>query len=245
MNHLLIILLSVAVGAVGFFLRLFHLRAAFDPVTLLPLGSGSLWLLLLYLLGALILCLVLGLPGRGRRISSTQGFDAPEGPSLSLFTAGAFLTMLSGALSCVQVFQGETGSRFIALGLGALAILSGCAVLGDLFLRRRGQENKQIMMVPVLFYVIWLLSTYRTYAAYPVTSYYFVQILAIAALVYAFYLVSGWRCCGEEHAATRVVLPLAVILCCTALADPGDWSQRGLYAGSAVTLLGYLATLRY
>lgn len=245
MNHLLIILLSLAVGAVGFLIRTFHLRTAFDPETLLPVGGSASWMLVLYLLAAVTLCLVWGLPGRGRRLSEVRGFDAPEGPGLTLITSGAFLTMVGGALSCVQVFQRTAENRFIALGLGLLAILSGCAVVGDLFLRRRGQENKQIMMAPVLFYVVWLLTTYRTYAAYPVTSYYFIQILAAAALVYAFYLVAGWRCCGEEHAATRVALPLAVILCCTALADPADWSQRGLYAGAAVTLLGYLATLRY
>ena len=245
MNHVLIILLSLAVGAVGYFLHAFHLRAAFDPVTLLPLGGSASWLMTLYLAAAVILCLAWGLPGRGRRVSEIQGFDVPQGPALYLVTAGGFLTMLSGAFSCVEIFRQGMGGQLIALGLGLLAVLSGCAVVGDLVLRRRGQENKQIMMGPVLFYVLWLLTTYRTYAAYPVTSYYFIQILAVAALVYAFYLVSGWRCCGEAHAAARVALPLAVILCCTALADPLGWPERGLYAGSAVTLLGYLATLRY
>ena len=245
MNHLLIILLSLAVGAVGFLLRTFHLRTAFDPETLLPVGSSASWLLVLFLLAAVTLCLIWGLPGRGRRLSEVRGFDSPEGPALSLITAGGFLTILAGALSFAQVLQRTAENRIISMGLGLLAILSGCAVIGDLFLRSRGGENKQIMIAPVLFYVVWLLTISRTYAAYPVTSYYFIQILAAAALVYAFYLVSGWRCCGEEHAATRVALPLAVILCCTALADPGSWSQRGLYAGGAVTLLGYLATLRY
>lgn len=245
MNHILTILLSLAAGAVGFFLRLFHLRSAFEPDTLLPVSSSANWLMVLFLLGAVTLCLVSGLPGRGRRLSEARGFDVPEGLSLSLLTAGAFLILLSGAFSCAQVFQEVGAGRLITLGMGLLAVLAGAAVLGNLFLQRRGESNKNLMMAPVVFYVVWLLTTYRTYAAYPVTSYYFIQILAIAALLYAFYLVSGWSCCGEEHAATRVVLPLAVILCCTALADPTSLAQRGLYTGSALTLLGYLATLRY
>lgn len=245
MNHILTILLSLAVGAVGFLLRSFHLRSAFEPGTLLPVSSSANWLLVLFLLGAVTLCLVCGLPGRGRRLSEVRGFDEPEGLPLSLLTAGGMLLCLSGAYSCFQVFQEMGAERLISLGVGLLAILAGAAVLGNLVLQRRGEPSKNLMMAPVLFYVVWLLTIYRTYAAYPVTSYYFIQILAIAALLYAFYLVSGWCCCGEEHAATRVVLPLAVILACTALADPVSLSQRGLYAGSALALLGYLATLRY
>lgn len=245
MNHFLTILLSLAAGAVGFLLRTYHLRSAFEPGTLLPVSSGATWLLALFLIGAVVLCLVNGLPGRGRRLTGNRGFDTPEGLSLSLLTSGAFLLCLAGAYSCIQVFQQSGADLLIALSLGLLAVLAGGAVLGDLFLQRRGEPGKGLMMAPVLFYVVWLLATYRSYAAYPVTSYYFVQILAIAALLYAFYLVSGWSCCREEHAATRVALPLAVILACTALADPTPLAQRGLYAGSALTLLGYLAALRY
>lgn len=245
MNHILTMILSLAVGAVGFLLRTYHLRSAFEPDTLLPVSSNANWLLVLFLLAAVTLCLACGLPGRGRRLSETRGFDQPEGMSLSLLTAGALLMCLSGGYSCLQVFQDTGSGLLISLGMGLLAILAGAAILGDLVLQRRGERNQNLMMAPVLFFVVWLLATYRTYAAYPVTSYYFIQILAIAALLYAFYLVSGWCCCKEEHAATRVVLPLAVILACTALADPTSLSQRGLYAGSVLALLGYQATLRY
>ena len=66
--------------------------------------------------------------------------------SAILAVTGSFITYGVG-----QLFSGALGDRFsprriIALGLGALAILSGCAVIGDLFLRRRGRENKQVMM---------------------------------------------------------------------------------------------------
>ena len=89
--------------------------------------------------------------------------------------------------------------------------------------------------------MIRLVLTYRLDSVNPVLAAYYVELLALVFLTLGFYRLSSFAYKAGRTRRFALYTSAAVVLCLAALADSGcTFPARLLYAGGAVTLLGFL-----
>ena len=93
-----------------------------------------------------------------------------------------------------------------------------------------------LLLVPVLLNVMWLLVTYRNHADDPVTERYFLPILAMAALTYAFFQLAAL--CFSAGRRRRALVFAALALALSIAAELGYW------AGGILSMGGFLLCAR-
>ena len=228
--------LPVLLGAGGLLLRLLQLQTVFDGGDGLPRSHPLSVVLPLYLLAAALLFLALAWRSQGKKLCFMESFALPNGQPPFEFVCAAMLYLASGAL---LVVQSVGGGDVAPLVFGALSAVTGLTLLLSLKVWRQGEEPGKLLLPPVLFALIWLLSTYRVYASYPVTTAFYVPVLAQAAIVCGFYQVSAHGFDAGRRRAAGFVLPAAILLALTAAADGPGLPDRGMYLASALALFTY------
>ena len=140
-------------------------------------------------------------------------------------------------------FSGKT-----QLILGVLTLLGAAALfLSAVSCRQKEGEDvppsfsgNLLLVFPVVL-VVRLVMTYRLDSVNPALSAYYVELLALVFLTLAFYRLSSFAFNAGRTARFALYTGLAVVFSLATLADGGPHlSSLLLYAGSAVTALGFL-----
>ena len=204
-------------GAVGLLLRLWQCMAGFEPLTGLPIPGSLPGVLLPPALAALALVIFLvtrPLPSTVSGASFSGGL-AVSPASLAATVSGLLLMALSGVLRAAEA---------LSLGIlpleGILCLLPALALFAVVYACKSGSGfYAPLLLIPPVCLVAELVLMYRVNSVDPVLEAYSVQILALAALILAFFRLSSF---GFGSGALRPFARwamLAVTLNLTAAAD--------------------------
>ena len=260
---------AVAGGCAAFVLRLAQNRTGFEPVTGLPIPGSAASLALLALLAVLTVilgALAAALPKKAEPAFPAD-FTAQSSALLTLPVAGSLLMALSGvadlaeglgAGSLLTAVRSGDGSAYVltaALGsdlsalsartqllTGALTLFAAAGLLLSAAACRRGGAFQRELLLPApAALVVRLVLIYRIDSIDPVLWDYVVELLALVFLTLGFYRLSSFAFGGGRTGRFAFCAGEAVVLCLCALADGSAYlSSLLLYAGGALTLLGFL-----
>lgn len=129
--------------------------------------------------------------------------------------------------------------------LGVLALLSAAALLPAAISCRKKEDAKpfsgNLLLAPPVALVVRLVLTYRLDSVNPALEAYYVELLALVFLTLAFYRLSSFAFNAGRTSRFALYVGLAVVFSLATLADGGPHlSSLLLYAGGAVTVLGFL-----
>ena len=198
--------------------------------------------------------------------SFEAAFASPAALPLTILIAGLFLTALSGAADLAAglgialpgpdaAYEAEVflpaqrdpaallcGVLSVLIAAGGLAAAVSC--------RRSGKHeaagtaprefNPNLLLVAPICLVVRLVVTYRNLSVDPSLSAYYVEILALVCTTLAVYRLSSFGFqCGRTRRFFQYAAA-AVILCMASMADGNSVSGVLFYAGSALTLWGWM-----
>lgn len=255
-------------GVLAFCLRLLHVRSGFEPDTGLPIPGHPLTLALPAVLAAaaaVLLVLSLKLPADKGSPSFTDCFQGRGALAPTLMICGAFLWLLGGgleilgALSYGLVLPGglvlSSDGMFspkLSILSGVLMLLAGAALVPVAAVCRTGgrradrQEerrplNDTLTLVPVGALVLRLVLVYREDSVNPSLSAYYLELLALSALILALYRASSFAFGSGRTRRFAVYAAWAVMLCLATLADGHTLPNLLIYLGGTAVSAGLLA----
>lgn len=197
-------------------------------------------------------------------------FSTSDARLLTLPVMGVFLIAVSGLLDLAAAFGisvslppaspdvYEDAAAVLTAGfsqkesllLGILSLLTAAALFAAVTVCRKGgkqapdgesKTSGSLLLLPPAALVIRLVLTYRLDSVNPVLAAYYVELLALVFLTLGFYRLSSFAYKAGRTRRFALYTSAAVVLCLAALADSGcTFPARLLYAGGAVTLLGFL-----
>ena len=173
---------------------------------------------------------------REKKLDLAAGFFVPTQGMLSILVCAGMLMAAGGAL---LAWDGVQRGDVVSAALGGFAAVAAVCLLLAMSRWRREERCGGLLTMPALLCVVWLLVTYRQYADYPVLEELYIQILAIAAFTYGFYQTAAYDFALGSRRPTRFVLPAAVVLGMTALADDLSLGLICLYVGCTVVLYAF------
>lgn len=130
--------------------------------------------------------------------------------------------------------------------MGVLALLTAVCLFPPAACcrRRPGVRPRTVspvfLLVPPICMVARLVLTYRVDSVNPSLESYYVEILALVFLTLALYRLSSFAYHAAKSRSFALYAGAGTALCITALADGEGLSALLLYAGGALTLLGFL-----
>ena len=233
-------------GGAAFCLRLAHLRTGFEPNTGLPIsGICRAWLPPAFLLALAAVFFL-----RSRRLPSKRtgfpaSFHSASLPFLPVAAIGAALVLLSGGWEIFHALTSPVPAP-AELALGVCSVLSFPCLLAALFAVRRSQDGRlaKLLLLLVAALTLRVILAYRANSVNPVLSAYYPNLLALSALILAFFHLTAFA--FQDGSARRFFwsAAMAVVLGGMAQADALALSVRLLYSGCGLTLLGFLGMLR-
>ncbi|MBE6970346.1 MAG: hypothetical protein E7442_09565 [Ruminococcaceae bacterium] len=223
--------LSVLLGTAAAAMRYFQCRTVFEPDTMLSRPH----IISLILPAFLALCAFLFAVTSGKKAQSLDFSAAFRKPSSGVLLAFHFFALLYIPAGAYLVKAALGGSTLMMIFGGGAAVTGACLFLGLLSWRRE-RPSGMMLLIPVFFSVLWLFTVYQDYASWPVIEIYFVPVLAIAAIAYAFYQVAACAFSQGNRRMLRFILPTAVILSFAAMGDSLSLPVRGLFLASLGTL---------
>lgn len=154
------------------------------------------------------------------------------------------------ALSSTLVLESYGASAFSArtqLLMGVLSILSAAGLFFSLLACRSREGaapkpfNGNLLLIAPVALVVRLVLTYRIDSVNPALAAYYVELLALVFLTLGFYRLSSFAFRSGRTRRFALYAGAAVVLSIAALADGSPYlSSILLYAGGALTLLGFL-----
>lgn len=260
-------LLTVVGGAVGFLLRRWERASAFELETGLPIPNApATWALVGFsLLMAVALFLLCRSKGRDFPGGYGEAFSA-RGNLLHLtaLLLAAALLLAGGVLSFLHLpMDHQTALAATApsqspstlpvlIGLipkvlmAVFAVASGFSML---LLAHRGyrgggkKKNHAALLMPGYLTAVWLISTYQSRAGDPVRQGYVYELLAIVAALLAAYLIATFSFEKGRVTRTATFCLLAVYLCAVTLADGHSLAHALLYGAMLLYLVCQAAAL--
>ena len=219
-------------------LRWAQLRTGFDPETGLSRSSvpGTVLAVLILLLIVVEAVLCFRLP-RGKR-SYLNCMDPIAKNALIPIAAGSVL-LCGGAIG---------DHRFgvlsiLAAGAGAGAMV--CLINFVRLLRKDGKPSVLLLLLPMVFSVLFLLTVYIPEESNPVLARYYLPVLAAAMAACAFYQLAGLVCREGKLGWFVFFGDLTVVLCLASIADcSGDWGRMFVFFGFALVLTQFLMVRR-
>ena len=255
-KELRIPLTAAAGGVAALILRLWNLRAGFEPGTGLPVSGNPSFPALLALLALVLAALAV----QSRHLSDGGNprfpFRARNRALCVLPVAGAALLCLSGVADIVDALNGRQSYEYAgmisgeAVGMstgvqcasGALALLSAWAVFECARACLRGDmRHRALVMVPAVALAFRLVTFYRIDSVNPVLEDYAPSLMALLFHVLGFYAFSAFTFESGDLRQFTVSAGGAVTLSLCVLFDKSDYiSTPLLFCGSAAALAGFL-----
>lgn len=268
-KYVSILFTALAGGGLSFVLRLAQNRTGFEPDTGLPIPGSVFALVLPAVLAALAVATAVLCRGLPAEKTDTPGafsdyFQARDTLTPTLLVTGAFLWLLSGGLELLTalayrqglmlglVTSGGMFSPVLTMLSGGLTILSALALFPVISACRTGGKrapsvpaerrplNSNLLLVPVAALVLRLVLAYREDSVNPSILAYYVELLALSALILSFYRASsfGFHCGRTRRFVTYSLW--ALVLGIAALADSRTPASALLSLGSILLVTGLL-----
>ncbi len=236
---------ALAGGLLCAVVRGLQLRSGFEAGTGLPIAGDPCARILAAALFALALAwivLVRRIPQTRQNPSGSfsESFCGGQILSVTVFAAGIFCWIAAGA---VQLVRALTGTALLTGAVwGLLTILAAACLFPALMACRRPQPafSANALLGPVVYLVVTLVVTYRDSSVQPSVQTYYPALLALAALILAFFHVAAFA--FRDGRPRRMVLwsALSVTLCLPALVGQSSRFYLLLFAGGALMQLGLL-----
>lgn len=196
--------------------------------------TGNAGLVALPVMGIFLMALsgALDIAAGASLLSALESVGGPDGPAVvwSAWGAASGLTLTPRA----RVLAG-------ALVLTAAVSLFPAAACCR---RRPGVRPRTaspaLLLIPPVCMVARLVLAYRVDSVNPALQAYYLEILALTFMTLAFYRLSSFAYHAVKRRRFAPYAGAAAALCMAALADSDSLSALLLYAGGAVTLLGFL-----
>lgn len=245
---------AVVGGAVGFLLRSWELRTAFDPASQLFI-PGTLPTLLLGVLTVVMAALFALVVWRARPSQDySAAFRCPSPAYMALMTCGGLL-MAGSALLGLREFARQLelwriqpeSYEFPAVVLlcAALAVPGGlCGVLlGRCHYRGLSQGSEICAAVPGYAVLAWLVLSYQEYSRDPVLERYALHTVGVVCTVLAFYYAAAYAFRRPRPRRLLFLQLAAIYLDLTTLADAQSLFVMALTGGAALMMLGQCSAL--
>ena len=204
----------LAGAAVGFVLRRWQLRTAYDSSGLVISGSLSTWVL-----GIFSLLITLFFLWTARRLPRKTEYSAafPTGRAELAVSLAAAALLLAG---CVCSLMSDLSGFNLAVQF--LGILSAFCILATAVLRFRGSVPAPLIhMTPCIYLVVRLIVDFKRWSADPAILDYCYELFAAIAAMCAVYHLGGF-CFGRGQRRLGVFWCMAcVVFSAVALADGG------------------------
>ena len=205
--------------------------------------------------------------GKGDAPSFESAFSSPSTGPVMVLVAGIFLLAASGLLQAASSLgilpdtMVLTASGMVAramftsrLGLaeGVLTLLCAASLFTAVpVCRRSGSReaggsasqaaiNGNLLLVPVVVFVVRLVLSYREDSVNPALAAYYVSLLALVLMTLAFYRLASFAFQSGSSRCFLVYAVPAIVLCLASLADGQPLYGALFYAGGAFTLSGFL-----
>ena len=255
-------ILSVALGAAAFALRLLQRKTGFEVDTGLPIPGNVPAILLPVLLAAaavLLLSMVRPLAKGPVQAPFSQLFDLSDRRCLFAIVGGTCATVLAGILDLADAMGGPRtalsadGMEIVTVGsslgrtgmvLGVLSLIAGaCLFLGAVLCRKDPAAPPLVLLAVPVCLLVRLILIYRIYSRDPVLADYYLDLLALVLLILGTYRLSGFAVQAGSPRAFALYAELSAILALAALAD-GPSAAVLLAVGIALALAGFQLALR-
>lgn len=240
----------------AFALRLLQNRTGFEVSTGLPIPGDPCAVGLLLLLVALTLGYLLGtrlLPEEPEKAPFSSAFSTSGAGIPALLVTGAFLMIASGGAALYSGLRsgGDLSmnpgvSAGLLLALGALTAVSGGCLLAVISTCRRHSrqertpENGNLLLLPVGYFVLRLVLTFRADSINPSLMDYYPELLALVFLTVSFYNLAAFAFGAGRNRRFALWSALSMTFCAVTLADDHDLSLQLLYAACFLLQVGFL-----
>ncbi|MBR6115477.1 MAG: hypothetical protein IKQ10_09965 [Oscillospiraceae bacterium] len=224
-------LTGAILGAFGLLLRWLQWQMIYEEETGLPIQNAPVsYLLVVFLIAAAAgLWVLSGRLGADHSAAEPEQAMAITNRIVGVLLAVAALAAGAGALLMVLTEESFV-MRFAALlGVVAAAVLALYSSLS-----RWGGFGAFLSLVPVIFFSVWIVIFYKDNSVNPVVWSYAMQILAIAACLFAVYRLCGYLFYRIQSRRSVFACALAEMLCLCTLMDDTSLGSRVLFAGWAV-----------
>ena len=223
-------LTGAALGAFALLLRWLQREIIIDEAGLPRSGAAISVLLVLFLFAAAAALWILsGRLGGDRSQEEPEEALAVRGPIPTVLLAVAGAAALGGAL--LMVVQADS----LFLRVSALAgVLAAAVLILYPSLPRWGGFGAGLSLVPVVFFSLWLVVSYKDNAVDPIVWNYGMLILAVSSSLFAVYRLCGYLYYRIRSRRAVFGCALAVVLCLSVLMDDLPLGMRVLLAGWAV-----------
>ena len=258
-KHIVLPALAVAGGLAALALRLWQLRAAYDPATQLFRSGALPTRLLLVLLLLLALALLLGLRGIGRAAPRdflpafrcpSPAFMAGMAASAFLFLGAGLLTLLEG-LDCLTLWRADPASvpltypaALLLCGLLCFPAGAGTLAAGRACFRGRCPDACSLLVLfPPMAVLPWLFASHLSHGTDPVLMRYGPALAAAAAMLLALYWAAAFFHRRPHPGLTAFSALMGVVLGLLSLADASAPFQLALTAACLPSCLSYACAL--
>ncbi|MEL4105592.1 hypothetical protein AAFA46_01950 [Oscillospiraceae bacterium WX1] len=197
-NAVILPLLALIAGALGFAVRLYERQTVFDSTTGFPVMYAPVSLALIGLSVAVLVYAILAAvvtSGTHTAERSYTGAFAPEGFSyIGMSYLLAIVWLVSNVLYVLSLLKGNSAGliQLFFIFLSVIAALSVMFLARAAYKGRGGAELLFFSIMPPLFYCFWLVVLYKENASNPVLLDYCYETLAIAAAALATYFSAGY-----------------------------------------------------
>lgn len=246
-KEILVPVVAVLGGGVGFALRRWGLNAGFEPDTGLPIPGAPSNLALIALSVVMVVVLALLCRGKYPPFSGyAQAFRAKG--NLAYATAvvcSGFLLLAAGALMAAEPALGgelvytRLITAVLALAAGVCVVLTGRDNVRGL---TDGKYSFKLLM-PAYAFCVWLIAAYQVRAGDPVRLDYVYELFAIIAGLLGLYGAASFSFERGRTSLTCLFSLLGVYFSLVTLADSHPLADRVLYAFTIVYLLTNTITL--
>ncbi len=212
--------LAVIAGIAGFFLRKHELATIYDMWGLAVRGKPVTVALIILSAAVIVAAIVFAAASTGkRRVAAELGTVVPDdaGGKTAFWIAAALCVI--GAVGCFlhpDIFRWRGVAYIFAL----FALGSGIAYA--LLPTSKGKPSSAVTVlsvVPALFFSLWLIVCFRTYATDPELLDYCYEALAAAAMAFACYCEAGYAYNVSKPGKTAAAALIALYFGLVTLAD--------------------------
>lgn len=244
---ILIPVVALAGGVVGFFLRRWGLDTAFEPDTGLPIAGMP----ATYVLALLCVVMVVGLLLLSRTQTPLfegykQAFDAKGNFVYCVVVIAASAVLCASGIRNIYAYMHHEHDSVLRVLLGLLCFVAVLCILMAMVENVRGTGDGKFrftLLMPAYTYCLWLISAYQERAVDPVISDYVYQMFAIIASLLGLYFIASFSFGRGRITTTGLFSGLGVYFSVVALADTVDWATRLLLVFSIIFLCAGLGLL--
>lgn len=242
-------LIALLGGFVGYALRTWQLRTAFEPESLLPIpASPATWTIVIFSVLMACLFVFLSLPRKQKDHSALLYQQAMQIHSilyLALFLIAGLATLYGAFLyyrGSFSMLQDQPQTNVLQLIFAVVAALAGLSLL--FFAFRQYQERKlQYSMTQLILTFsscLWLMVSYQRWAKDPFTLNYLFILLAIMIGMLAHYFIATYAFGSSRLHFVYLFSSSAIFFSITALANKGPVGERCFLLAQTIYLASCL-----